>query len=214
MIAADYQHIWDCCCDHGLLGAALLSEKKPTATIHFVDIVPQLMHDLEKKLFQYYPPTLYPWQLHCIDVSTLPINNYSGRQLIIIAGVGGDLTIHFMEAIVAQHPNADMDFLLCPIHHQFSLRKFLRASDFRLVNEVLIKENNRFYELLLISRNENVEREVSPAGDTIWQPESEQQAREATEYLQKTLAHYQRIQLGDNALAEEAITEYKKLNIY
>ncbi|HSC68256.1 MAG TPA: SAM-dependent methyltransferase, partial [Cellvibrio sp.] len=45
MVTANYDHIWDCCCDHGLLGAALLA-RKAAPHIHFVDIVPELMRKL------------------------------------------------------------------------------------------------------------------------------------------------------------------------
>ena len=42
-----YDHIWDCCCDHGLLGRSLLSAyaSRPqlSATIHFVDVVRPLI---------------------------------------------------------------------------------------------------------------------------------------------------------------------------
>lgn len=47
MVTSDYTHIWDCCCDHGFLGAALLS-RQAAMNIHFVDIVPELMDKLEK----------------------------------------------------------------------------------------------------------------------------------------------------------------------
>ncbi|MDX2422429.1 MAG: SAM-dependent methyltransferase, partial [Amphritea sp.] len=36
LVAPGYTHIWDCCCDHGLLGAALLA-RHSDAQIHFVD---------------------------------------------------------------------------------------------------------------------------------------------------------------------------------
>ncbi|WP_198595364.1 SAM-dependent methyltransferase, partial [Vibrio lentus] len=38
LVSNDYQHIWDCCCDHGFLGVQLLSDNK-APLIHFVDIV-------------------------------------------------------------------------------------------------------------------------------------------------------------------------------
>ena len=53
MVKDDYYHIWDCCCDHGFLGASLLSNQK-AKNIHFVDIVPELMSDIENKLQQFY----------------------------------------------------------------------------------------------------------------------------------------------------------------
>ena len=212
MVAADYQHIWDCCCDHGLLGASLLTKDRQhntRATIHFVDIVPELMHTLSRKLNQFYPLEDYNWQTHCLDVTQLPLKDFQGKHLVIIAGVGGDLMMRFIDTIIKNHPNTDIDFLLCPVHHQFALRKLLRSYQFSLKRESLIEENKRFYEILLVSNQSNKNAEISPTGKAIWQADSKQQAVICQNYLEKTLAHYQRIELGGNNLASEAIKVYK-----
>lgn len=57
MVTSEYTHIWDCCCDHGLLGAALLS-RQAGSYIHFVDIVPELMSELKNKLQRFHPKEL------------------------------------------------------------------------------------------------------------------------------------------------------------
>ena len=106
MVTATYDHIWDCCCDHGLLGGALLSRQAAT-TIHFVDVVPELMSQLEHKLARFYPKNSTPtfnsqWQIHCMDVSVLPVHKFNGKHLIIIAGVGSNSTVqHIIEAYSA-----------------------------------------------------------------------------------------------------------------
>ena len=227
MVPSQYSHIWDCCCDHSLLGCALLSRQAAAtlpshnklsknmpcdmeSTIHFVDIVPELMADLEHKLQRFYASS--PWQTHCLDVAKLPLTQYEGRHLIIIAGVGGDLMIEFIEAINQQHKNLAIDFLLCPVHHQFSLRSKLIELDFSLQDEVLVEDNQRFYEILLVSSrseknikvNGNANIKISPVGDKIWQPLSSthssqhsiKQAEIADKYLNKTLNHYQRMLQG------------------
>ncbi len=197
MVTPEYDHIWDCCCDHGLLGFSLLSSQADS-TIHFVDIVPKLMANLESKLKRFCPSL--PWKTHCIDVTTLPLLQHQGKHLVIIAGVGGDLMIQFIEAIYQQYKNLNIDFLLCPVHHQFSLREKLIELDFSLKDEMLIEENQRFYEILLVSslgeKLSNVNRKISPVGDKIWQSRSQAQTRTIEKYLQKTLGHYQRIQQG------------------
>ena len=137
MVTQQYDHIWDCCCDHGLLGFALLSSQI-SSTIHFVDIVPELMTEVEKKLERFC--LSLPWKAHCLDVAKLPLTQYQGKHLVIIAGVGGDLMMQFIEAIYQQHKNFNIDFLLCPVHHQFSLRQKLIELDFGLKNEVLLKD--------------------------------------------------------------------------
>ena len=197
MVTAQYDHIWDCCCDHGLLGFTLLSHQA-ACNIHFVDIVPDLMVEVEKKLERFYPNS--SWKTHCLDVATLPLARYQGRHLVIIAGVGGDLMIQFITAIYQQHKNLHIDFLLCPVHHQFSLRQKLIELGFSLKDEVLIEENRRCYEILLVSSESiNLNQEnnkISPVGDKIWQSASSQQSTIIDRYLQKTLNHYQRIQQG------------------
>ncbi len=201
MVISQYDHIWDCCCDHGLLGFALLSSQA-NSKVHFVDIVAELMADVEKKLERFYPNSV--WKTHCLDVAKLPLTQYKGKHLIIIAGVGGDLMIKFIEAIHQQHKNLNIDFLLCPVHHQFSLRQKLIKLDFTLKDEVLIEENRRFYEILLVSSlseklDESLDKKhnkISAVGNKIWQSTSSKQAEVVDKYLQKTISHYQRIQQG------------------
>lgn len=107
MVTSGYAHVWDCCCDHGFLGAALLS-RQVSSTIHFVDIVPELMAELNGKLDRFYSSSA--WETHCLDVAKLPLEQYEGKPLIIIAGVGGDLMIKFIDAINQKHSGLDMDF--------------------------------------------------------------------------------------------------------
>ena len=206
-----YGHIWDCCCDHGLLGCALLKRQANNivSDIHFVDIVPELMAELERKLQRFYSSSsneviIKNWQTHCLDVAKLPLDQYDGKHLVIIAGVGGDLMIKFIEAINKQHHNLAIDFLLCPVHHQFSLRSKLIELDFSLKDEVLVEENQRFYEVLLVSSSSAAEgkgnNKISPVGNKIWQSDSRtvslSQAEIVDKYLNKTLNHYQRMQKG------------------
>ncbi len=139
MVATTYDHIWDCCCDHGLLGATLLS-RQAAPHIHFVDIVPELMRELENKLQHFYPENSEPesntqWQVHCMDVTALPLQKFNGKHLVIIAGVGGDLMAELVKAIFQKNPTLDIDFLLCPVHHQFTLRQQLIQLDFNLKTE-------------------------------------------------------------------------------
>jgi tRNA (adenine22-N1)-methyltransferase len=197
MVTSQYSHIWDCCCDHGLLGCALLSRLDATdirSNIHFVDIIPELMAELEIKLYRFYADTT--WETHCQDVAKLPLAQYDGKHLVIIAGIGGDLMIEFIKAIYHQHKNVNLDFLLCPVHHQFSLRNKLIELDFSLTDEVLVEDNQRFYEIILVSSTSKKSRKINPVGDKIWQSESKQQTEVVNKYLKNTLKHYQRMQQG------------------
>ncbi|MGL5532665.1 MAG: tRNA (adenine(22)-N(1))-methyltransferase [Plesiomonas shigelloides] len=215
MVATDYRHIWDCCCDHGLLGAALLSRavlsRSTSSHIHFVDIVPELMGALDKRLSRFYPDG--EWQTHCLDVAQLPLAKYTGRQLVIIAGVGGDLITHFVETIYRQHPTLAIDFLLCPVHHHYSLRQMLIKRDFSLQQERLVEENQRFYEILLVSSAGEGSKKISPIGNEIWQFDSRQQEKTVRRYLAKTLQHYQRIQQGQKLDVQHIIDAYHRVDL-
>ncbi len=219
MVASEYTHIWDCCCDHGLLGAALLS-RQDASYIHFVDIVPELMRELENKLQRFHPKELLAtgtqWQTHCLDVTALPLQQYEGKHLVIIGGVGGDLVTQFVKAIFQSHPTTNIDFLLCPVHHQFTLRQQLIQLDFCLQTEALVEENQRFYEILIVSAATDMNKQrpkVSTVGNLIWTTDTVEQAKNAVDYLAKTLNHYQRIQQGNNVDVKHIIEAYQSVTI-
>ncbi len=82
LVSNDYQHIWDCCCDHGFLGVQLLSDNK-APQIHFVDIVPSLMNELEGKLTRYFPQDnnveqhkQSQWTVYCLDVAAISLDKH------------------------------------------------------------------------------------------------------------------------------------------
>lgn len=213
LITRPYDHIWDCCCDHGHLGIHLLMAQK-AEHIHFVDIVPDLMAELEATLTQHFSPDQLAnrdnhisqhWHLHCIDVGQLPLNQYSERHLVVIAGVGGELTQTLIEAVISNNPNMSFDFLLCPVHQLFELREYLGKGDFSMIDEKLVEENRRFYEILHVSYQPNCSElshtysptdKVSAVGNKIWLANSEQDKLVIEQYKQRTLAHYQRISYG------------------
>lgn len=214
MVTAGYTHIWDCCCDHGLLGTALLS-RRAAPYIHFVDIIPRLMNELENKL-QLLPASPSKWQIHCLDVAELPIEHHQGKHLVIIAGVGGDLMTQLVKAIYSRHSPANIDFLLCPVRHQFTLRQQLIQLDFSLKDEVLLEENQRFYEILLVSSptdtNDGLSK-ISPVGELIWQAHTAEQSKITMDYLHKTLNHLARMQRRSNADIQHIIDAYRSVRL-
>lgn len=210
MVTGTYDHIWDCCCDHGLLGAKLL-ERQAASCIHFVDIVPSLMVQLETKLQRFYPNSTSQWLTHCIDVAQLPLHQYSGKHLIIIAGVGGDLMASFIASIHRHSPNIKFDFLLCPVHHAFTLRQTLIKFNYQLKNEVLLKDNQRFYEVIHVTCDRACSNPIHPVGSQIWQTENELQKSIVEQYLQATLNHYKRVQNGKTQQVQHIIQAYSEV---
>jgi len=225
--AEEYSHIWDCCCDHGFLGMNLL-RRQAAPHIHFVDIVPELINPLTEQLNQFSPvqpreqnkeqdKEQSKWQTHCLDIAQLPLQLYSGKQLVIIAGVGGDLTIQFIQDIVQKHPNLEIDFLLCPVRRLYELRQVLIAMKMGLIAEALVKENNQFYEILLLASANNSDspnKPVSPTGNLLWQGGKQEAQQDAKEYLDKTLSHYKRMQQGLNRPeVDRIVQDYEKVDL-
>jgi|TARA_R110000765_G_scaffold118405_6_gene212704 tRNA (adenine22-N1)-methyltransferase len=218
MVSWNYTHIWDCCCDHGFLGASLLS-RQAAPNIHFVDIVPQLITSVENKLQQFYKNATSQWQTHCIDVAKLPLHSYQGKHLVIIAGVGGDLMNQFINDICQNNPKLEIDFLLCPVNQQFALRKKLIALKCSLKSEALVADNHRYYEVILASTetdknkgiNSEITHPITPVGKYIWQAENPQQALVVKKYLEKTLNHYKRIKQGGTENVDHIISAYSRL---
>ncbi len=223
-----YEHIWDCCCDHGLLGMTLL-QGKIDAAVHFVDIVPVLMTELEGKLRQHFPIAagqLRPWQVHCIDVADLPIaevdSSDSARHLVIISGVGGDLTAELLEAIHLRSPNANIEYLLCPANRPQHLRRVLMRLGFYCLEEQLVEENKRFYEVLTVTaQTRQITSEATPEqkppvsllGDELWQPRTPVAQDIAIRYRQRMLEHYQRMQRSGDLLAVEMVEGLERIAI-
>ncbi|MBW3530864.1 tRNA (adenine(22)-N(1))-methyltransferase TrmK [Shewanella sp. NKUCC06_TVS] len=225
MITGHYDHIWDCCCDHGLLGMLLL-KRNVARQVHFVDCVPSLMQALELRLQRFFPadisglnshldPNLNPdidphlnldidpnlsrhsqWQVHCLDVTALPLEQTSDKdnQLIIIAGVGGELLVELVRAILAQHPLRHLEFILCPVHHNYYVRQSLSALGLGLKSEHLLEENQRFYEILHVSTIAAPNGlPITATGSLMWQTLDEASLPRAQRYLSQVIGHYQRM---------------------
>jgi tRNA (adenine22-N1)-methyltransferase len=229
LITSEYTHIWDTCCDHGYLGESLISHQK-APNIHLVDIVPKIITPLDQRLSRlfsnpYSQANLQAsqqthWQTHCLDISKLPLQHYSGKHLIIIAGIGGDLMIESMRRIITEHPTREIDFILCPVRHLHTLREQLIELKMTLKEEVLIKEKKIFYEILLLSNTSLPTGQhtplnpVSPIGDAIWQCKSDKEKSEAQEYLEIKIKHYLNMKRGfDTPEVNKIIHYYQNITI-
>ncbi|PKG38431.1 SAM-dependent methyltransferase [Psychromonas sp. Urea-02u-13] len=215
MAGRDYDHIWDCCCDHGLLGFQLLKNDK-AGHIHFVDVVAPLLNEIDNKLSRYYQGKS-EWSVHCLDVATLPIAEYdidSGaeqkKHLIIIAGIGGQLLITLLKVLFPHCRAFNVEFILSPVHHNHQLRAYLKDQNCRLIDEVIVEENKRFYEVLHIDQralNKSTDCFVSLVGDKMWNFDYVEHQL----YLQQTIKHYQRMAKNPTLDVSEIIKGYQDL---
>ena len=206
MVIKQYEHIWDCCCDHGLLGFNLLN-KHCADIVHFVDIVPQLLIDIEIRLSKHWQGDPDSWQVHCCDVAQLPLlpSSKNDQHLVIIAGVGGELMIELLKGLQVSFKGGNVEYILCPVHHNYKVRAYLSAQQFALIDESLIIENKRGYEILHVStKGDNA---LSLVGSLMWDLNN----REHLNYLQQTIKHYQRIAQNPAIDITNIIEQYQQL---
>ncbi len=211
LVCKQYNHIWDCCCDHGFLGLKLL-ERQAASQIHFVDINEQLMVDLQSKLELHYAsdPYIDRWQTHCMDTAHLPLNGVPSEgdadcHLIIIAGVGGERLTKLVKSILFAHPGMALEFLLCPVHHNYKVRKAIAELGLGLITEHLLLENGRYYELIHVSTASK--QPIAAIGSSMWDLNRDQDRV----YLEKTIAHYQRMLKSGTLDIDQIIIDYQTL---
>ncbi|WP_022940050.1 tRNA (adenine(22)-N(1))-methyltransferase TrmK [Psychromonas hadalis] len=204
LVGDDYDHIWDCCCDHGLLGLQLLGKSK-AKHIHFVDIVSPLLIEIETKLKRFYQGE-HHWHVHCLDVALLPLQPYKNeKQLIIIAGIGGLLLVKLLTTLLPLTKALNVEFILSPVHHHYQLRHFLNEKGCGLIDECIVAENGRFYEVIHIKPGSGLP--ISRVGDKMWDFSNVQHQT----YLQQTISHYQRLTKNPNSDVSEMIKAYQDL---
>lgn len=207
MVASTHHHIWDCCCDHGHLGMTLL-ERQAAQHIHFVDIVPSITKNLAQRLNQRFCAEQDQWQIHTLDALDIPIDQYSveQRHLIIIAGLGGEQSLQLVQGLIEKYPNNDLQFLLCPLRHHYTLRLGLAKLSLSLVAEQLLKEQKWYYEIIHLTNYVNAvgceriaKNPIIATGSLLW---SEPNALHQ-EYLMQIMQHYQRVLRSLDASSEQ-----------
>jgi len=206
LITEPYDIVWDCCCDHGFLGMALL-ERGIAKHINFVDIIPTLMEALEQSLQQFEQGKFLPsWQVRCEDVAQIKLPT-AAKQVVVIAGVGGDLCLKLIEQIIANNPQSlhQLSFIICPIQHLYKVREGLKACNLKLENEQIIVENKRFYEVLHVSVNAS--QTLTQTGGQMWDKHNPQHHL----YQQQLLDHYTRMLNKDRLYYQKVITEYQRV---
>ncbi|WP_444996400.1 tRNA (adenine(22)-N(1))-methyltransferase TrmK [Aliikangiella sp. IMCC44359] len=210
MITQQYDSIWDCCCDHGLLGLALL-KRKAANKIYFVDIIKHLTSNLEDKLYRFFAAEDYinRWQVLCMNTEKILLNTNNNsphkKHLVIIAGVGGDKIIEMVQSILCNNQKQKVEFLLCPVHHNYKVRKALNSLELGLVDECLVRENNRFYEIMHVATD--IKKPISLVGSTMWNLSRE----DDQEYLIKTIRHYQNKTIQAQPDIEQILSAYQAI---
>ena len=76
---------------------------------------------------------------------------------VILAGMGGNLTRDILLADMEKVKKYDF-IILQPAQNPEVLREFLYKNDYEIIDEDLIKDEGRFYELFKVKYNENSEK--------------------------------------------------------
>ena len=203
MLDQRYSIIWDCCCDHGLLGMSLLQRKLADKVV-FVDILAHQMAFLEEDLQRRFPQDNANWQVICQDVKELGLPQVES-QLFIIAGVGGDKTVEFIDSLCAAMPGLSFDLLICSVQGNYPVRKALIKQGFNMLREEIVFENKRFYEALYVTKDPG--SAITATGSSMWDwlnPDHQK-------YWQKILGHYRKKALADPLKFRSIVDEYEKL---
>jgi tRNA (adenine22-N1)-methyltransferase len=182
MLFKPYELVWDCCCDHGLLGMSLLD----TAHAHklvFVDVLANQMSKLESSLTEDFPLDKYNWHLRCDDVRNIVVPKINS-QLFIIAGVGGGQTVDFINSLSLSATDTIFDILICSVHGSYFVRESLIDNGFSLIDEKIILDKNKIYEGIYASKNSG--KAIVNTGYSMWNYRDQDHQR----YLSRLVGHY------------------------
>lgn len=207
MLDQTYSTIWDCCCDHGLLGMSLL-QKRQADKVVFVDILKQQMALLKQELQWRFPRDDFDWQVICQDLREVTVPRVES-QLFVIAGVGGNKTIEFIHSLCAAMPGLPFDLLICSVHGNYSVRQTLIQQGFSLKSEQLVFENKRFYEAIYVTNAvaKNAGHSIVPTGSSMWDWSNPSHHQ----YWQKTLDHYRKKAAADPNTFRSIVDHYESL---
>lgn len=198
-----YDAVWDCCCDHGYLGINILNAQI-SGKLYFVDQVPHIIKRLVPKLEQ-YPAAKY--DLFSADAGELKFNSHQ-RHLVILAGISGKTIIKVMQTIKQNHPNGQIDFILCPTNAIYNVRDYLNQQPLGLLDELLVTEKNRHYEVIYVSSlvEDKVDGKTVSLTGAMWDGENKTHQG----YLDKLIKHFEREAQGDDRQrSKDILKEYQ-----
>lgn len=203
IIQRPYSTIWDCCCDHGLLGMSLLKDRYADQVI-FVDVLENMMTGLAERLDQDFPQDQYRWQVRCDDIKNIEVPNQEA-QLFIIAGVGPHQTIEFIDSLCASAPDTQFDLLICSVHGSYSVREALINQGYHLKNERIIYDKNRFYEAIYVSKT--ADKALIATGSQMWNWANPVHQ----DYWHRTVGHYRQKAKNDPVQFQPVVKRYELL---
>lgn len=133
-------------------------------------------------------------KINCLTGPGLaPIKN-NEVEAIVIAGMGGNLTRDILLADINKVKNYKL-MVLQPAQNPEVLREFLYNNKYEILNEELIKEDGKFYELFTVKYNE--EAEILKFEDDIFYEVSPMLLKKEhaliKEYIESKISHNEKI---------------------
>ncbi len=209
--AGPFTDVWDLCCDHGRFGLHVYQAQRnaPPAQccrVHLNDCVPHIIDNLQRRYADWLGEYL---SIDCRDAGEIALPE-SGRQLIVLAGVGGGTIAGILRRLLSKSETQKlppMDLLLSPNRHAFELRLFLREQPFELVQEAFVSEKGSHHEHLHL-RLHSASNKPSLVGDALWQPLTS----DKRDYINAQIGHYRnRVALGGQGEYQLAVEAYESL---
>ena len=139
--------MWDIGCDHGHLGLSLVS-KASLRELHLVDPSHKVITDLKKIIDSYITKETFSINIHEKKGQDVRLNPQP--KTIYIAGMGGEEIKEIIQALSTQLTSQDL-VVISPHRKILELRKYLRYSDFRLIEEEVLLENGQYYQILALT---------------------------------------------------------------
>ena len=137
-------------CDHGYLG--LLADKIPAKKIYFIDNKEEPLkksYDTANNLIKNAEA------IFLLSDGLTKIVNYAEINKIFILGMGGENIIHILKSSLDKIDPKTL--IILDAHTKIKeLREFIFNNYFRFISEIIIKENNHFYELIAVKKTDKL----------------------------------------------------------
>ncbi len=203
IIPVNTDHFLDLCCDHGALGRAVL-ETQSDCHVVFNDIHPGIMRTLGETL-THFRASNFSLDVGPAQNIQLPRN---GKTIVMLAGVGDEQCIEIIEHLVSQQTDQPVHLIISPATKVHKVRGFLASSNVGLVDEQLVTENRRTYEIIHVVKNDSQKtKAVSQFGEA-WQPGN----TDHQQHLEKLIQFYDAQQHDKrNRQTADIVEQYKKI---
>lgn len=142
-----YHHIADVGCDHGYLIIEAIQKYDVTKAIAIDNKEGPLyasQNNIKKNNLEKYVRFSLSDGISDIDNDT---------EAVIIAGMGGQLIIKILSN--SEKLTNIKRLIVQPNRNTYEVRKFLMENQFKIVDEDVIKDGNKFYEIILAEKGQN-----------------------------------------------------------